>query len=987
VCLSEVALFGQGLNTAASKDDWEEINFEFNSATLVDGFPSLLRIAELLGKNPGYSVKLEGHADWIGSHPFNDKLAVRRGNAVRDFLVKYGAKPGQVSVSGKGERDPKVDNRTKDGRFMNRRVTTTVLDDKGRIVGAGGPGDVIAALEKHMKQSEECCNEILKRLDKLDEILGMLRDMKAENARLRADIDALKGRPAPQPAPAAPAPPTVVMAPQPQTPPAPPAPPKPGRFSIVGLNAGPDGRGDVTMTGRARYFGAFGSSSAVQAQGEYMYFSDRREGQFDAGLVNRWKDIQVGGFASFRNVWMKGMQNTGTLGQASFTADYLFGLGKVGIFGSKAFLNDPVINRVIQRNRTAETYLHAVDQLGASGAVAFGTKARSPWLEGNIGWLKSASGNAKAGGTARLVFPMNTLFALTAEGGVNETMIGNEANGRAVFGILFGNFMHPKEYKASGHPVPVDIPRVRYEVLTRTTRTGNDPPVADAGPDQIGVRAGAIQLDGSASFDPDGDPITFSWTQIAGPTVALAGAETAKPSFTAAEGMAYAFRLLVKDSQNAQGIGRVAVTTREAPRVRILRFTANPPLIQSGGTSVLNYLVENADSVTISGVTQALNPNSGTVNVGPTQTTSYVLTARNRVSEDTQVAVVAVERLLPRFVSCSSSPATILSGESSTISWQSVNATSVEVVGVGTFGPTGSTVVRPQNSTTYTLIARSEHGEGTCTTTILVQTGARPSIQSFSAAPVEIVEGDKSTLTWRVDGADTVSIDNGVGNVNASGSTDVMPARSTTYTLTAKNRFGETLASASVVVHPRARIVSFTATPSTISQAFQPVTFEWKTENALDVFITEGIGARPPNGSLTNTGPSATTTYKITAVGRGPNNMATGEVTVTVTAPPAPEQPPVVRLAQELILTPLRSVTISAAGSYDPQGGPVTYQWTSLDGRATIASPTSAVTTITMNQTALGDFPFEVKVTNSKGLSSTGKVVVRYLQAPGNFPN
>ena len=56
-------LFAQGLNTQASKDDWEEINFEFNSPVLTDGYPSLLRLAELLQKHPDYRVKLEGHAD------------------------------------------------------------------------------------------------------------------------------------------------------------------------------------------------------------------------------------------------------------------------------------------------------------------------------------------------------------------------------------------------------------------------------------------------------------------------------------------------------------------------------------------------------------------------------------------------------------------------------------------------------------------------------------------------------------------------------------------------------------------------------------------------------------------------------------------------------------------------------------------------------------------------------------------------------------
>ena len=52
--LVAIGVSAQGLDTRASKDDWEEINYEFNSSVLVDGFPSLLRQEELLQKNPGY---------------------------------------------------------------------------------------------------------------------------------------------------------------------------------------------------------------------------------------------------------------------------------------------------------------------------------------------------------------------------------------------------------------------------------------------------------------------------------------------------------------------------------------------------------------------------------------------------------------------------------------------------------------------------------------------------------------------------------------------------------------------------------------------------------------------------------------------------------------------------------------------------------------------------------------------------------------------
>src|SRR5579862_3453309 len=170
----------QGLNTVASKDDWEEINFEFNSSILVDGFPSLLRLAELLQNNPDYKVRIEGHTDGIGSAKANEKLGLSRADTVRDFLVKYGAKSGQLETVTRGKTDPKVPNpnpkysKTDEARYMNRRVVLTVMDAQGRTVGAGGAGDAIRALNAAPAPAPaanaDCCNEVLKRLDKLDDI-------------------------------------------------------------------------------------------------------------------------------------------------------------------------------------------------------------------------------------------------------------------------------------------------------------------------------------------------------------------------------------------------------------------------------------------------------------------------------------------------------------------------------------------------------------------------------------------------------------------------------------------------------------------------------------------------------------------------------------------------------------------------------------------------------------------------------------------------
>src|SRR5262249_16120002 len=158
--------------------------------------------------------------------------------------------------------------------------------------------------------------------------------------------------------------------------------------------------------------------------------------------------------------------------------------------------------------------------------------------------LHSALGN-RAGGTGRLIFPLSNKIAFTVEGGVNETVQVAGSDGRAVVGLQFGNVIRPKDMQAATHPIPVDVPRVRYDVFTRRIRTGNKPPGAAAGPNQIGVAAGTITLDGSGSYDPDGDPITYQWIQEAGPSATISNATTAKTTFAATANQNYAFKLTV----------------------------------------------------------------------------------------------------------------------------------------------------------------------------------------------------------------------------------------------------------------------------------------------------------------------------------------------------------------------------------------------------------------------------------------------------------
>src|SRR5579872_2964245 len=193
-------LFAQGLNPPSdqTKEDWEEVNFEFNSSILSDGYPSLLRLADMLSQHKDYHVKVTGNTDYVGSAAYNDKLAMRRAETVKAFLVKYGASADQITTAGDGKRTPEVDNKTKEGRFMNRRVRMEVRDGQGRLIKEGGIGDINNAIMDKLndmaKKAEDCCAQILKRLDKLDDILAALKGLQGENDSLKSQLNDLRNQ-------------------------------------------------------------------------------------------------------------------------------------------------------------------------------------------------------------------------------------------------------------------------------------------------------------------------------------------------------------------------------------------------------------------------------------------------------------------------------------------------------------------------------------------------------------------------------------------------------------------------------------------------------------------------------------------------------------------------------------------------------------------------------------------------------------------------
>ena len=88
---------------------------------------------DLAQKARGISLEVViaiGHADWIGSDAYNQKLSVRRAESVKAYLVSKGVEPNRVYTEGKGEKQPVASNKTKEGRAKNRRVEIEVIGTK-----------------------------------------------------------------------------------------------------------------------------------------------------------------------------------------------------------------------------------------------------------------------------------------------------------------------------------------------------------------------------------------------------------------------------------------------------------------------------------------------------------------------------------------------------------------------------------------------------------------------------------------------------------------------------------------------------------------------------------------------------------------------------------------------------------------------------------------------------------------------------------------
>ena len=99
------------------------VHFNTNSYVVDDKSENTIKsVLQIAQECFGYKIVLKGYTDSTATEIFNDKLSKKRVLSIQTTLLNYGIKPNRIKVQWYGEANPVASNKTKNGRYKNRRV-------------------------------------------------------------------------------------------------------------------------------------------------------------------------------------------------------------------------------------------------------------------------------------------------------------------------------------------------------------------------------------------------------------------------------------------------------------------------------------------------------------------------------------------------------------------------------------------------------------------------------------------------------------------------------------------------------------------------------------------------------------------------------------------------------------------------------------------------------------------------------------------------
>ncbi|MGQ9682611.1 MAG: protein kinase domain-containing protein [Anaerolineae bacterium] len=255
------------------------------------------------------------------------------------------------------------------------------------------------------------------------------------------------------------------------------------------------------------------------------------------------------------------------------------------------------------------------------------------------------------------------------------------------------------------------------------------------------------------------------------------------------------------------------------PVIRSVTITPTNPV--AGEPFTVSWEVENAQTIELRPLVRGLDASLGGYRFerGLQAATSFTLVAQNRfgtAEQTVQIAIVAAplptptptatpEPGAPVVEEFSVVPNAVTAGDPVTIRWRVTNAESVTLQPFGEVALSGEVQDLPATSTQYVLTAVNEGKMVERSFAVTVSQPQAPTIVKFTADPASLEAGSVATihLSWQVQGAESVTIQPGIGNVGASGEMDIpAPASTTQYTLVATNAAGPVQQQLEVQVQP-----------------------------------------------------------------------------------------------------------------------------------------------------------------------------------------
>jgi hypothetical protein len=452
--------------------------------------------------------------------------------------------------------------------------------------------------------------------------------------------------------------------------------------------------------------------------------------------------------------------------------------------------------------------------------------------------------------------------------------------------------------------------------VTITVNAIVPPPIANAGPDQSVASAALVTLDGSASSDPAGLPLSFAWTQASGPAVTLAGATTANPTFTA--------------PSIAPGLPAASLT-----------FT----LVVSDANAS-----SAADSVTITVAPQPAPPQAPIANAGPNQT----------VESGAQVTLDG---------SGSSDPA----GLPISFAWSQLSGLPVTLFGANTASPSFTApsipAGQPAGALVFALIVTDANLSSAPSTVTITVNPLRPlpvanagPDQTVASGALVTLDGSASssalplTFAWSQASGTAVTLA-GAATANPTFTAPTVPfgspASALVFSLVVSDANGSSApASVTITVNPVIPPPVANAGPdqAVASGAFVtldgsassdpaglPFTFAW-TQTAGGIVTLSSATVSNPSftaPAVAFDAPPMVLTFSL-VVSDANFSSAPSLVNVTVNPAAPPNPAPVANAGADQSVASAASVTLDGTGSFDPDGEAISFAWTQSSGTAVI---------------------------------------------------